>query len=487
MTETTTIAPEKMARLMDFLGALPAAAASKLFATLEIDKQRGGKSLPHDDMLGALRERLFEEKMDLPRRALTAQRMFFEPFEDFFVAERRGRKRRARIARASIAPIWTLLTQDAACQSAARAAQKLDLVLRENAVDGTTTGLLGLEVDTISEGFYNAAAQGFGRLIAHAESDDVYRSDLAERLGGSAAYHDLVELHLMLSGVSHLKKMQGAFKKPVHDLTEEDLFNVRRLYAAAHAETPEAAPYTLLCLAARMDAPWRALGVYYHLHDAQDEALDHAQEDAGVISEVLFDDLESMARSMERDAGRAFHAADAGLRIRHFANYADGMQRIAERHNDSVVIKRVEACRDVAADALERFTEQSAAAMRKAMPVRHAGGSSRLMALRPDIGRMISPTMAREGREAADFLARMDETAHKLHRGTNSKDLLDETVEHAKRYANDLVTEIRAAEGEERSAARRMMEHTLNLITPLLPADEIGLLRDRASAAAQSA
>lgn len=487
MTLASSIVPEKMARLMDFLGVLPAAAASKLFATLEADKQRGGKSLPHDDMLKVLRARLFEEGLDLPRRPLTAQRLFFLPFEDFFIAERRGKKRRARIARASIAPIWQLLMTDPACQSAARAAQKMDDFLQSNAEGGTLSEVAKLENETLSEGFFNAATQGIGRMISHAEADDVYRNDLADRLGGSAAYHDLVEMHLMLSGVSHLRQMQEAFKKPVRDLTEDDLFNVRRLYAAAYSEAPETAPYMLLCLAARMEAPWRALGIYYHLRDTRDEALDRSEEDAGVIFEVLFEDLESTARAMERDAAQAFQAADTGLRIRHFAEFADGMQRTAERHNDSVVVNRVEACRDVAADALGRFSEQSAAAIRKAMPVRHAGGSSRLMALRPDIGRMISPTLAREGREAADFLARMDETADKLHRKSGSKQLLDETVEHAKRYATDLVMEIRAAEGEERSAAKRMMEHTLALITPLLPSHEIGLLRDRASAAASSA
>ena len=487
MVQHRDIAPEKMARLMGFLGGLPGAAASKLFATLEADKARGGLDLPHGEMLEKLRSRLFEENIPLPRRPLTAQRIFFEPFEDFFVAERRGRKRRARIARASINPIWSLVTDDPACLDASRAVQALNAAIREIPLGEQPSGDAAQALADRTQEMFAAAEEGIGRLLAHAESDDVYRNDLADRLGGSTAYHDLVELQLMIDGADHLRKMQGAFKKPVATLTEEDLFNIRRIYAAAYAESQDAAPYVLLCLAARMDAPWRALGVYYHLRDAKDEALDHAQKDAVVISEVLFEDLESMARAMERDSGAAFHASEAGFRIRHFADFADGMQREAERRNDSVVVKRVEACRDVAADALDRFTEQSAAAMRKAMPVRHAGGSSRLMALRPDIGRLISPTLAREGHEAAQFLAQMDETSRRLKRRNNASDILGDTVNHAKRYANDLVTEIRAAEGEDRSAARRLMDHTLNLITPLLPEEEVGLLRDRASAAAISA
>ncbi len=486
MTETTkTIAPEKMARLMAFLGALPPIAARKLFGVLELDKAIGGEGLPYTEMLAALRDRLFKEDAPFPKRPVTAQRLFFEPFEDFFIAQRSGKKRRARIARSSIAPIWALIQSDPACVSAARASKKLDEALAAGAASHDEEDS-EQSISTLTEGFFNAAGQGVGRIVSHAQADETYRAHLSETLGGAAAFHDLLELQLMLSGASHLTAMQQSFPKPVSSLTEEDYFKVRQLYAAAHAEAPNAAPYVLLCLSARMDAPWRALGVYYHLTGSEDEALRAVKKDAAVIPEVLFDDLEGMARSMERDASADFHAAQAGLLITHFADFADGMQAEARRSNDGVVVNRVEACRDVAADALERFTEQSAAAMRMAMPVRHAGGSSRLMALRPDIGRMVSPTLAREGREAADFLARINETSKRLNRKYVSNGIIEETREHAVRYANDLVLEIRAAEGEERTAARRLMDQTLSLITPLVAADEVGLIRDRASAAAKS-
>ncbi|VAV94954.1 hypothetical protein MNBD_ALPHA05-634, partial [hydrothermal vent metagenome] len=51
-------------------------------------------------------------------------------------------------------------------------------------------------------------------------------------------------------------------------------------------------------------------------------------------------------------------------------------------------------------------------------------------------------------------------------------------------FARDLIVEIRAAEGDERKAARRMLEQILNLAAPLLDSDDIGLIRDRAAAAA---
>ncbi|MEQ8751214.1 MAG: hypothetical protein RIC52_15725, partial [Amphiplicatus sp.] len=59
--------------------------------------------------------------------------------------------------------------------------------------------------------------------------------------------------------------------------------------------------------------------------------------------------------------------------------------------------------------------------------------------------------------------------------------------EEARRYAGDLVLEIRVAEGEDRAAARRMMEHALAVAAALAPRDEIDLLRERANAAAVTA
>jgi len=49
------------------------------------------------------------------------------------------------------------------------------------------------------------------------------------------------------------------------------------------------------------------------------------------------------------------------------------------------------------------------------------------------------------------------------------------------------VAEIRAAEGNERAAAKRLLEQVLSVIAPLLKSDEIGLIRDRAAAAAVTA
>lgn len=488
------VSPRKWARLASFLGALPPAAASKLFAALEAQSAREGAqpALPFGAMLDTLRIRLVSEDAPFPPRRRTAQRAFFRPFEDFFISGRRGRKRRARIDRASTGPIWSILTKDAACGLAARAAADLDAAIARGEAD-----VAGLE-----NALLRTAADGFSILIAHAEEDAAFRADLSARLGGgdlssrlggagdqarAAALHDLAEIAMLLPASDHLLAAQKAFPRPSSSLTEEDLFAARRIYARAAADAPQAASYVLAAIAARMDAPWRAMRLYYHLMRAEDEKLPHVRADAATIAETLFDDLEGLARALERDADDDPDTEDAPARLSHFADFASGLASEAARFDDGVTVSRVEACRDIAAAALSRFSETALARVRRNHPVRHAGGSTRLMALRPDIERPLDRAVEKDARAAARFLSAAPSLGERLARPEAAGSYVYDAVSETRRYAGDLVAEIRAAEGPERGAARRRMDATLSAAAALLPDHEIALLKERANAAAVSA
>lgn len=491
------VSPRRWARLSSFLGALPPAAASKLFAALEAQAAREGAqsfdwphsrpggeglppALPFGAMLDTLRIRLVSEDAPFPPRKRTAQRLFFRPFEDFFISGRRGRKRRARIDRASLGPIWLLLNEDAASRAAA---SELDAAIAHGMSD-----LADLE-----SALYRAAAEGFAVLITHAEEDPAFRADLSARLGGSgdqaraAALHDLAEITLLLPAAGHLLAAQQAFARPVSALTEEDLFTARRIYARAAEEAPQTASYALTAIAARMDAPWRAMRLYYHLMRAEDEKLPYARADAAIIVEALFDDLEGLARGLERDADDDPDTEDAPARLSHLADFAAGLAEEAARWGDGAATSRIEASRDIAAAALSRFAETALARVRRNHPVRHAGGSTRLMALRPDIERPLDRGAEKDARAAARFLSLAPTLGEKLVRPDAAASFVYDAVSETRRYAGDLVAEIRAAEGPQRSAARKRMDATLSAAQALLPDHEVALLKERANAAAVSA
>jgi hypothetical protein len=479
------VAPARWARLEAFLGAMTPAAAGKLFATLEAARLKGADDgLPTAAMLASLRVRLGADRDFFPARPLTAQRLFFTPFEDFFVTHRSGRKRRARIARTTLAPLWRLITEDAALIEARANAVALDGAIARGEAD----------LGALAQALYGSAALGLSRLVAHAERDQGFRADLGARLAagggpqaGAAALLDLAEINLMLPAHRHFSAARASFPKPVAALSEEQLFEARALYARACAEASDAAPYLLLLIAARMEAPWRALPLVHHLAGVQDETLPHAREDAELLLDALFDDLESCARQLERDADDDLNVQDAGGSLDYFADFAAGLIAEAKSAGDAVTVSRAEACRDIAAAALMRFCEQALAAIRKTQPVRHAGGSSRLMALRPDIERPLEPGAEARAGAAAKFLASAGGLAQRLGRPDAVASLVADACAESRRYAGDLVVEIRAGEGADRISARRRMEMALGVAEPLIPPAELALLRERAAAAAVSA
>lgn len=472
------LSAEKRARLVEFIGALPTAAATRLFAALESERQReragATSTLPTDLLLDSLRKQLKLRAAEFPSRPMTAERLFYTPFEDFFIGWRGGKKQRARIARASLRPIWLMLCDETGCASAIA---DLERALESGAAD----------VSRERAALDAAAERTLTDIFERVEENRVFRAELAERLGGPAAMHDLAEIHMLLPLAGDLIALQYAFPRPLAALTEEDLYEMRRLYANAAEAAPDTAPYLFLALAARHATPWRALRVYYHFAGSRDGAMAQARRDAAIIVEALFDDLEEQVRELEREADANLDAETTSLKVARVAEIAEGIAEEAARARDNVVANRVEACRDVAGACLERFAEQSLAALRKAMPVRHAGPAGRILAIRPDYDHAPDAGALDSAREASAFLNQARAMSLRLGRRVSVDPIIDDALTETKRYLGDLVVEIRAAEGTDRIRARSFMDHALAFAAPLVRLDEVELFRERARAAALTA
>jgi hypothetical protein len=471
-----TLSPRKRERLGAFLGELPAAAALKLFAALEGDRARGGKGLPHDAILDDLRRQLVERGSP-PMRRPTAKRTFFTPFEDFFVSIRKGKKRRAQIARTSLDPIWRVMMTDAALTETAMAAAALD-----------DAYAAGNDPKQLERTMFLAAEAGLGRLRARAGDNAEFRASLVAELGGDGAFEDLQEVRCMMEGVEALRTLRVVVPSHSPSLDEEQFYDLRQLFLSTYEQSPPLGAYLLLALKGRLEKPWRALGVYYHLAKSADERLVAARETVMALPESLFEDLEGMARALERAGAAPLDAETALARIDYFADYAENLSKQAARAGDNVFVNRVEACRDIAGEAHARFVELALAAMRTAMPVRKTAASTRLAAPRPDFSKALAPETVDEARRAVGLLVAAPGAARRLGADPGlAQEVADEAAAKAKAYAGDLVAEIRAAEGQERAAARHLLDQTLSVIGPLLESDELGLLRDRAAAAAVTA
>ena len=468
-----SLSQRKRERLGAFLGELPVAAALKLFTALEVDRAAGGAGLPHDALLDDLRKRL-AERGAAPLRRPSAKRAFFAPFEDFFVSIRKGRKRRAQIARTTLDPLWRVMMTDPALTEAAMAAAGLD--------DAYASGG---DAKPLERALFIAAEAGFGRLAERARESEAARDALTEVLGGADAFADMEEIRHLMEGVDALRSLRVVVPSHSPSLNEEQYYDLRQLFISVYEQSPSLGGYLLLALKGRLEAPWRALGVYYHLAKSADERLTDARETVMALPESLFADLEALARGLEKAGAAPLDTQTAQARLSYFSEYADGLAKQAARAGDNVFVNRIEACRDIAGEAHARFVEQALSAMRAALPVRHAGGSSRMVAPRPDFSKAIAPAIVDDARRAVLLLADAPQDARRLGSDPGLCDrVLADAAEHARVYANDLVAEIRAAEGAERAAARHLLEQSLSIVGPLLKSDELGLIVDRAAAAA---
>ena len=466
----------KREQLTEFLGGLPTATAVKLFAAIEADRAAGGEKLPHNDILTNLRKRLLERGALLPSRRVDARRLFFTPFEDFFVGERQGRKHAGVIPRSSLAPIWRLMMRETALSEAAFAAASLDDAIKA-----------GRDTGDLEKALFLATEAGLGRVLDAAKVEPGARAHITDMLRGDAAFADLQELHRLLAGVDHFKKLQKALPAGAGALSENDFYALRSLFLAAHNQSPKLSAYLLLAVKGRLEKPWRALALYYHLSRSADDELDAARDALAALPEALFADLESLARGLERDgaAPERFDAQAGRLRVGWFADYADGLSELATRAGDNVSLNRIDACRDVAAEAFERFCELALSALRAATPLRRSSGSSFLMAQRPDYSAPPSPRAIDQAKEAARLISSAKSYASRLGAAADvAAGIARESREKMAAFANDLIAEIRAAEGDERRAAERMLDHTLEIAEPLLDRENAGLIRDRAKAAA---
>ena len=472
-----TIAPRTQKQLSAFLGELPEASAIKLFAALEADRAQGGSDLPHDALLNDLRRKLQERGAVFPSRRPTAKRLFFTPFEDFLIAQRKDKKRRGMIARSSLNPIWRVLMTDSMTTEAALAAAGLDDALQS-----------GGDTAELEEAMFAAAETGLSQLCAHAREDNKIGDSLVEELGSESTFRDLQELRLLLHGVTFFKRLRTVIDTHAPALDEEQSFALRGLFLDAFEQSRPIAAYVLLALKGRLERPWRSLSVYYHLARSGDERIQAAHETLSILPESLFDDLETMARKIEGECSNMLDAESSMMRVAYFIDYADGLAQIAEEFEDNAFVNRIDACREVVCEAHDRFAEQALTALADAMPVQGGGGSSKLKSMRPDIAKPADAKTLQAAKGAASLIDKSAATAERL--GADpaiATAIADEAREKTQIYVNDLIVEIRAAEGNERKAARRMLDRSLSFADILLTREEAGLIRERAAEAAATA
>ncbi|HLJ52245.1 MAG TPA: hypothetical protein VKT24_02595 [Rhizomicrobium sp.] len=216
-------------------------------------------------------------------RTPTPLRFFCLPFEDLLIAAPRQRKQRGRIARDSIAPIWTWLREI----------------------------LLPLETSSYCCAFKSAIAAGdHEQAKAHATdfwriAGAALRAALACESGRSAARQvvknelilaDAEEVARLLSIAPAVMTIRDLMVRPVPVLTGELQLSLRKVHDGLVMSAPEAADYVAVIAMNRLARPWETLNLLWHTRDLVREIIcDDIKRYAGVVREARYPDFDTDA------------------------------------------------------------------------------------------------------------------------------------------------------------------------------------------------
>ncbi len=467
-SELSMLTPEKSALLQSMLGELPPQSATWLAKAMEVDRLAGGGVLPHELILGALRPALRTPAR--VERTPTPLRLFCRPFEDLVIAPAPREKQKGRIARSSILPVWTWLSQKLiARKTAAYMADIKALVL----------GSQFHEAEIRAAAFWTLASE----TIRGAISAD--RKLALAALQSDNAVADALEIALLLSVGQNIGEIQRLLVKPAPQLTEELLWSLRAIHDRLAARAADAAPYVAVVAMNRLAHPWEALKLPQMItRQTQDTLI--SSTDMGLVGDLLFADIEMHGNAVRAARHPWFEVEALVGHLALFAGLSNAIVREIGMRRDGKWGKRLLRDRAAVAETMEGFMARAPREVLAMLPVQKTGsfgGGPRSA----DFSKSVDDEKAERGMRYARLIVGCSLYAAAASFGAAQKDAVREVSQHLRGYNEDLIREMRAAAGETRAVVERQFELAVELTGLLFSAEEAEFLRRRARAAQANA
>ncbi len=456
-------AQEKLLR--SFLSRLPPTVAQQLARAVEADKLYDGRGLPHDVILESLRPALRQSPSE--GRILTPLRLFCQPFEDLLINAGGKAKLKGRIARESILPIWSWITNSLVPDKA----QDYSNEVRQAIEKHDTSTAYALASD-----FWLAVSGA----IRNALADEGVRAAARNALG-DLALADAEEMALMLGVGNQVLEIQRKLPRGTATLTEALIWSLRETYDALLQSNPDVAPYVTVVAMNRLAKPWEALRLPLMISRKTQDTL-ISSTDMGLAGELLFHDLEDYAFQIR--AVRQPHF-DVDLLIRNLVRFTE---------LSSAVVKEVEIRRDgrwgqnllkdrsLVGTTMDAMMQKAPKEVAAALPMHKSGsygGGPRV----PNIDHM--PDQAEKHERAiryAKLVAGCRHLAARASFGATHKDASDEIEKELRVYNEDIVKLMRDPDESRRAKAEPFFHTAVELTAILFSEEEADFLRRRARA-----
>lgn len=461
------IAPQRMEMLTGFLATLPEPVAARLAKAVEVDWLAGGKALPHEDIMLALRPAL--------RRALKAERtlnplrLFCTPFEDLLSSWARKEKVKGRIHRESVLPVWNWLSHTLAPDALNRYSL------------GVKTAVMSLDKENVRARaleFWPVAAAAISKAL----DSESKRKAARNVLGNAMIVADAQEMACLLASAEEFSNLQDVLPRGTATLSEDMLWTLREFYDRLTANQPDAAPYVAVIAMNRLAKPWMALKLPLAItRQTQDTLI--SSTDMGLVGELLFGDLEEHAAALRAAKPQApFDPDELVMRLTRFTAVSGGIVKEVEMRRDGKWGQRLMKDRAFVAEIMESFMERAEREVTLAIPTLKTGayaGGPRA----PDLHRAPDPDKIHRAICYAKLVAGCRPVAAAASFGAGQKETADLLGVMLKTYSEDIVKELRGAEGDHRANAEAFFNVAVELATILFSPEEGEFLRRRGRAA----
>lgn len=463
------LSPQKVDLLKAFLAGLPAQIGLRLAKAVEVDRLAGGRMLPHALILEALRPALRSSARF--ERTPTPLRLFCQPFGDLLASEtERKEKRKGRIARSSVMPVWHWLSESLASAAMADYMTAAKAAVLEFRLD---------EARVHASAFWTLSADAMRTAIAKD------RKEARRALGGELVLADAEEMLLLLGAGSEIAEVQDKLPRGTHALTDDMVWSLRGIYDRLVQVLPDAAPYVAVVAMSRLERPWEALKLPLHISRQTSDTL-ISSTDMGLAGEVLLTDLEVHSSAIRIAKHPNFEPEALAQHVAAFSRISTGLVQEIDLHRGGTWHKRLMNDRTAVSDTMEALMERAPREILAALPV-HKTGSYGGGPKSPDVSRAPDSEKAERGLRYARLVAAVRPSAAAASFGAAQKDAFDEACMHLKGYSDDIVREVRAAEGPKRAFAEQYFNLAADFVAILFSEEEAETYRRRGRTALAAA
>ncbi len=235
-------------RLRQFLREMSPAARAMLLREFERGTISGENFPGFELILDELRQlQRGEEVKSAPQTRIEGlDRRLFQPLVPFLVDEESAEKMRGRIARSSLANIWTWVQRDLMPDEIRMRADKLSAAVSQENAD---------EAHKLTTEFQNRFVAEVEKVLKENTSDRKTRQKLVSQLGGENVLDDLLDVIAILKIREALAALSQRMPPQIKNLADNDLQAVRSLFEHPAVHRPSVFPYALALLFSRLAFP----------------------------------------------------------------------------------------------------------------------------------------------------------------------------------------------------------------------------------------